>query len=184
MEKFWNVQNKTLKLRLTSPCVVIIDPDASSGKLMMEAVAALNSASYEGELILSTTLLLAISMHSFRLASWRFSWFAASILKNSSRRCFFWVKSIEIKHWKSIFAIKRNNLRAPTLRSSPQTLDSKFSTNDQRQPLPCFPCESADLSISCDERNFSSGHRSTCSMEIGLCKKKIKIILRFIYRKN
>lgn len=84
--------------QLTSPCVVMIDDEASTGKLMIDAVAAFNSASYEGELMISLLLFIPLSIDSFRLASWRFSWFAASILKNSSRRCFFWVKNIRISY--------------------------------------------------------------------------------------
>lgn len=86
-------------IKLTSLCVVMIGDEASTGKLMIEAVAAFNSASYDGEFISSMLLLFPISIDSLRLASCRFRRFAASILKKSSRRCFFWVKNVRINNY-------------------------------------------------------------------------------------
>ena len=61
-------------LKLTSPCADMIGDEVSTtGKLMIEAVAAFNSASYDGELSDSMFLFIPVSIDSFLDASCRFN---------------------------------------------------------------------------------------------------------------
>lgn len=98
-----------------------------------------------------------------------------SILKNNSRRCFFYVKRktvirLALQHKKPIPLC----LHVPMREYWPPNHESIWSKDDPLLAVLYCLYENVGLSTSCVAPSFSIDHRSTCKMEIDPLKKKRK----------